>query len=314
MNPLVTIMIPTYLQANVIGRAIESALSQDYQNLEVVVADDNSPDNTEQKIALYLDDKRLRYFKNPTNLGRVKNYKNILEKHARGEWVVNLDGDDFYCDNSFVSQCIKLIVRHPEDEVVFVQGGKIKQKINKRELSMPSIKNEFQLLDGQEYFLNFPSTRNFSHMSTLYNRKAALELDFYRMNITSADLESFLRLALHGKVILVKKAFGVWVEHEDNASNRVDIDTQERNLAYITSVSAHAHKVGLDGPTLDSWREKMVLGYYHSLLLKVVANKNLVGAGSYFFSVFKNKPKIVSRLLTDLTFIKSIVLALLKIH
>ena len=43
---LVTVMIPTYNQATLIAKAIDSALAQDYENLEVVVCDDNSTDNT----------------------------------------------------------------------------------------------------------------------------------------------------------------------------------------------------------------------------------------------------------------------------
>lgn len=312
MPPLVTIMIPTYNQASVIGRAIMSALAQDYPNLEVIVADDNSPDDTSLKVAPYLRDSRLQYIKHSTNLGRVKNYKITLEKYAGGQWVVNLDGDDYYCDNTFISQCIALIENYANEEIVFVQGGKIKQKRGNQELSLPPIKKEYQLLDGQEYFLRFPSTRNFSHMSTIYNRQLALKLDFYRWDISSADLESFLRLALLGKVILVKKAFGVWVEHENNASNRVDFDTQEKNLQYIDSVSQFASERGIEKRLLTEWKDKMISGYYQSLILKVFGNKSFPSASNYFFKLFKRNPKIIRRLLFNYKFLKSVGVTLLN--
>ncbi len=57
----ITIMIPTYNQAKYISKAIESALSIDYQNLEVIVSDDCSTDNTKEVVSKYLADKRFQY-------------------------------------------------------------------------------------------------------------------------------------------------------------------------------------------------------------------------------------------------------------
>ncbi len=52
--PKVSIMIPTYNQQKYIVRAIESALSQDYPNMEIVISDDNSPDETQAIVENYL--------------------------------------------------------------------------------------------------------------------------------------------------------------------------------------------------------------------------------------------------------------------
>ena len=60
----VTIMIPTYNQAKYISKAIESALSIDYSNIEVIVSDDCSSDNTEEVVSKYLSDNRYKYIKN----------------------------------------------------------------------------------------------------------------------------------------------------------------------------------------------------------------------------------------------------------
>ena len=59
----VTIMIPTYNQAKYISKAIESALNIDYSNIEVIVSDDCSTDNTEEVISKYLEDNRFKYIK-----------------------------------------------------------------------------------------------------------------------------------------------------------------------------------------------------------------------------------------------------------
>src|SRR5664279_476625 len=88
-NPSVTIMIPAFNQADVLGTAIESALLQDYPNLEVVVSDDCSADGSEEVTKKYVADVRLNYFRNSKNLGRVGNYRRALEHYAKGDWVIN---------------------------------------------------------------------------------------------------------------------------------------------------------------------------------------------------------------------------------
>ena len=86
-SPLVSIMIPTFNQAQFVGDAIESIISQTYDNLEIIVLDDHSQDSTEKVVKGY-DDERIRYIKNEENLGRVNNYRNGLYNHAKGEWVL----------------------------------------------------------------------------------------------------------------------------------------------------------------------------------------------------------------------------------
>ena len=92
--PLVSIVIPTYNNATYIADALKSAISQDYSNLEIIVLDDASNDNTAEIVNPYTTDPRVRYFKNDQNIGRVANYHKGLYDLARGEWYLNLDGDD----------------------------------------------------------------------------------------------------------------------------------------------------------------------------------------------------------------------------
>ncbi|MBK8519921.1 MAG: glycosyltransferase family 2 protein [Chitinophagaceae bacterium] len=62
--PLVTIAIPTYNNERYIADAITSAMAQDYPNLEILIADDASEDNTEQIVRSFCTDPRVHYFKN----------------------------------------------------------------------------------------------------------------------------------------------------------------------------------------------------------------------------------------------------------
>jgi glycosyltransferase involved in cell wall biosynthesis len=59
----ISIVIPTYNRAHTISKAIDSVNIQDYQKWELIIVDDGSTDNTEETIAPYLDDNRIKYYK-----------------------------------------------------------------------------------------------------------------------------------------------------------------------------------------------------------------------------------------------------------
>lgn len=87
-----SVIIPTYNRANVIGRAIKSVLAQSFDNLELLIVDDGSTDNTVNAIAGFAD-KRIRYIKHEHNKGQ--NFaRNTGVMAATGQYVAFLDSDD----------------------------------------------------------------------------------------------------------------------------------------------------------------------------------------------------------------------------
>lgn len=230
MLPKVTIMIPTYNQAKFVGDAIKGALAQDYENLEIVISNDCSLDNSEQIILKFLNDPRIKYFKNEKNLGRVRNYRHTLENYATGDWVVNCDGDDYYTDKQFISAIIHSILQN--DNVVLAMGGRLNlvQNIGKYVQYIPQISTNMVVLDGKEFLMNYYRFSYISHLTTVYNRWKALEIGFYKEDIVSTDLESILRLCLHGNILLTKSIYGVWRNHGNNTSIKSTFDESIRDL------------------------------------------------------------------------------------
>lgn len=291
--PLVSIMIPTFNQSDYLSKAIESSLAQDYSNLEIIISDDCSTDSTAAVINKYKQDKRIRYFRNERNIGRVRNYKKTLEEYASGEWAVNLDGDDYYTDSSFISSMINDIYSYRDNKIVFAQAGQC-VKINltdKESINIPQIPAEKYLLSGVDYFLHYQVIHHFSHLATLYNRKAAIDINFYNMNILSADIESFLRLALHGDVLLVKKSVGVWLQHGNNSSAfNVNTIKEYGGVALINSCYDYAFKSGVDIKKLDAWKRKQKTAHFISLcsLIMKVFHQNRLSVNhiSCLLSVF----------------------------
>lgn len=119
--PKVSVMIPTYNQEDYIAQAINSVLMQDYGNIEIIIADDCSTDRTGEIARQYISSK-VKYIRNERNLGRVANYRNTLYSHTTGDWIVNLDGDDYYTDKTFISRAINEILS--QNDIVCFFGNK----------------------------------------------------------------------------------------------------------------------------------------------------------------------------------------------
>ncbi len=94
MNPKVSIIIPTHNTSSYITKAIESALEQSEKNIEVIIVDDASSDNTVENVRNFTDS-RLKILVNETNKGPSYSRNRAL-KEAKGEWIALLDSDDWY--------------------------------------------------------------------------------------------------------------------------------------------------------------------------------------------------------------------------
>lgn len=91
-TPLVSIILPTYKRAHVLPLAIRSVLDQTYQNWELVVVSDNSPDHTEEVVKSF-DDPRIRYYRNDPNL-KLPRTLNRGFSLARGEYLTWTSDDN----------------------------------------------------------------------------------------------------------------------------------------------------------------------------------------------------------------------------
>ncbi len=87
-----SVIIPTYNNEKTISRAIDSIINQTYPNWELIIVDDGSTDNTEQKVQPNLRNPKIKYFKQP-NSG-VAIARNTGFQYSTGEFIVFLDSDD----------------------------------------------------------------------------------------------------------------------------------------------------------------------------------------------------------------------------
>lgn len=113
MNDLVSVIIPTYSRNDQLIRAIESVQNQTYKNIEILVIDDNPADSewrikTEKLMKKYENDSRVRYMKNPYNMGGA-GARNEGIRAATGEYLAFLDDDDYYYPQKVEKQLLMFL-------------------------------------------------------------------------------------------------------------------------------------------------------------------------------------------------------------
>ena len=131
--PLVSVVIATYNMGQYINQAVDSILTQTWGNLEVIVVDDGSTDNTAQVMAGYNTDSRVRYIKT-TNQGQPK-AKNLGIQNTSGDYIAFCDADDLW-------EATKLEVQmplfaDPNVGVVYSEVSNIDEH-NRRYINTPS--------------------------------------------------------------------------------------------------------------------------------------------------------------------------------
>ncbi len=127
--PLVSICIPTFNRENFIWRAIESAIHQTYKNIEIVVVDNASTDNTREVVLKYAArDKRIKFFENATNIGSGNNYLKCAE-YATGEYTQALGSDDWLSRN-YVEEGMRRMSANPETAAIMTNVVTLELKKN----------------------------------------------------------------------------------------------------------------------------------------------------------------------------------------
>ncbi len=116
-SPTASVCIPTYNFARFLPDAIDSVLVQDYPDYELLVVDNCSTDNTAEIVNTYVKkDQRVRYIRNPQNIGMVRNWNRCLEE-ASGKYVKILCADDLLAP-SCLRESIEILVSDPSVALV----------------------------------------------------------------------------------------------------------------------------------------------------------------------------------------------------
>ena len=227
-KPLISIVIPTFNRENAIGRAIKSALCQTYPNLEIIVVDDASADNTKNKVK-QLKDKRIVYLSHKTNQG-ASAARNTGIKKARGEYIAFLDSDDQWLGQKLEKQ-IAVLEKNPDCSASYCRYYIIKDK--KKKLSVwPEIKKYQGELNRQLLIGNFITSSSALLKKEIFEKSGLFDekLPAYQ------DWEFFLRVSKFANFAFLNEPL---FYQNQNEKNRISLNREKRIRAVRYILNKH---------------------------------------------------------------------------
>ncbi|RDC54266.1 glycosyltransferase family 2 protein [Pedobacter chinensis] len=225
---MVSFIIPSYNRNSYLIQLLESVISQDYKNIEIIVVDDNSSDETESTMRNYAEQYPfIHYYRNKKNMGCGFN-RGFGFNQSKGEYIVFADDDDYYTDNAFLSKCIKIFEQY--DDLSFVSGLTyilIEKTGQKKKIPM-NIRGYMEKAKYLENF-SFKYSKPQSTFPTLFKRKS-LELAGVKEMEMVNDVSIYMRMLLYGGAYILDDFIGVYRVHDNNITKSLTSDFIIENL------------------------------------------------------------------------------------
>lgn len=140
-NPDVSVIITVFNQANCFYKALRSVQNQSLKNIEIIIIDDCSLDNTTEVIEKYMiEDRRIIYLKNKSNNGKIKSRSDAV-RIAKGKYITIVDGDDAFCHRNVLYNSLSIANMADLDVVEFRYGFFEKKKLIQLNFNLNNIKN-----------------------------------------------------------------------------------------------------------------------------------------------------------------------------
>lgn len=211
---LVSVIMPTYNHAEFIREAIESVLNQSYKNLELIIIDNYSEDNTQQIVGSFRDD-RIRYYKF-ANHGIIAASRNYGLKEAKGKYVAFIDSDDLWFPDKLRKQ-VEVMEEDENYRMVFCPFKASHSNGHNLDKIFGPVDSK---MNG--YIYDKLIRYNFIIASSVVLRKTVLEdvgyFDEAAELRCAEDYDLWLRIARRNKVAFLPEILGVYRMHFLNAN------------------------------------------------------------------------------------------------
>jgi len=216
---LVSVIIPNYNHAVYLEKRIYSVLNQTYQDIEIIILDDNSTDNSQEVIEQFRQHPKVSHVViNAKNSGTTfKQWKKGIEL-AKGEWIWIAESDD-WCEPTLLEELIKPAIQNPELVIAFCQSllfspeGKIFYNTSAAYLT--------EIVDGPEFVrTKMLGVNHIINASTAIFRKSAYTQvsDGYEQMKYCGDWLFWVHICLQGKVFISGKILNYYLRHENNVA------------------------------------------------------------------------------------------------
>ncbi len=213
----ISVIIPTYNRRKQLDVCISSILSQSYHNIEIIIIDDCSNDDTKEKYQMYLD-KRVKYYRNIKNLGvGLNRNKGLLL--STGDLVIFCDDDDYYIDLSFFENAIEIFENNSNINIICASSIINFEKENDVKESIINFDGN---IDSMLYLKNFQSrfAKPNSTFCAIFRKTNLLRAKFEDMKMMN-DTSIYLRALMMGGITYgYKNVVGVYRVHSHNLTGK----------------------------------------------------------------------------------------------
>lgn len=238
-TPLVSIVITSYNQPDILPRAIESVLSQTYDNIQVVIADDGSTDGSQDLINQYAQrfPDKIKPILSSQNQGIPKN-KNMGFRACDGDFITYLDGDDFYYPEKIERE---INVFHADSSLGVVYSN---FAFTNEQGKVYKYWKDNNCLVPQGYIFEQVFSRNFPHWTIYRNElmKADVlkKINYYDESVSAYhDWDSRIRITKNTKVGYSDYVGSAYVSNPQGISK---VEKQERllqEMKYVVEKNKH---------------------------------------------------------------------------
>lgn len=232
-KPLVSVCIPVYNNADYVGETIDSILAQTYQNIELIMVDDNSTDDSYRVLQDYAKkDERVKIYRNESNLGMSGNWNRCLEL-CTGEILKLVCADDLLSPQ-IIERELEIFEKYPE--VVLVESdtrlvnldGKYRGWYRRYPRS-GSVDGTIIARKGffsQDYF-GAPQANSFRRSA--YEQVKGFSPEFHYI----VDYDFFVNIAKLGKVFIIHEPLNYFRVREDSNTGQVMGEDKEKTRIYV---------------------------------------------------------------------------------
>jgi len=198
----ISLIVPTYNREHLIENAINGFLKQTYSNIELIIIDDCSTDNTQQ-IIHKMSDSRIKYFRNNQNYGADNLQILRWIEEVQGDFVTFMSDDDLYPDNEFFQKIVDEIKKHDDVDIV---SGKIETVYNKKILQNNVIGKK--IYSSEEILNDITMFKQFAYGGNTIFRTTLFKKDIIPRE---HDLTSIFKLIYKSrKIIFINEVFYFW--------------------------------------------------------------------------------------------------------